>query len=192
MAQRKTQFAPGEYYHIYNRGCNKERIFFEDGNYLFLLNKLGEGANEHHISVLVYCLMPNHYHFLMRQDGETSVAVLMQEVFNSYTKAINRKYHRSGTLFQGPYKSTHVDKEEYLLHLCRYIHRNPLDGGLVKNIEEWDYSNYLECIGRRNRSLYDPGFIAEYDPQAHGSGSQRSQSILLGYSDGFLGCNIVI
>ena len=162
MARRKTQFVEGEFYHIYNRGCNKEQIFREERNYVFLLTNLKEKAKKHQISVIAYCLMPNHYHFLLRQDAETSVGVLIQDVFNSYTKAFNEMFQRTGTLFEGPFKSIHVDKEEYLLHLCRYIHRNPLDAKLVNDIESWQFSNYHEWVGKRNGNLFDQKFLGDH------------------------------
>ena len=100
--------------------------------------------------------MPNHYHFLVRQNGEEPAGKLPQIVFNRYSKAYNQRYNRSGTLFEGRYKAVHVDRHDYLIHLCRYIHANPVKAGLVNNPEEWPYSNYQEWIGIRNGHLYDP------------------------------------
>ncbi len=116
------------------------------------------------ITVIAYCLMPNHYHFLLRQDGETSIADCIQAIFNSYTKAFNKMYHRTGTLFEGRFQSKYIDKDSYLIHLCRYIHRNPIDGKkpLVSALEDWPYSNYLEWIGERNGSLISQEFTESY------------------------------
>ncbi|HET6444006.1 MAG TPA: transposase, partial [candidate division Zixibacteria bacterium] len=108
-----------------------------------------------------YCLMPNHYHFLVRQDGEQPAGLLVQRVFNSYSKAYNKRYGHSGTLFQGPYKVIEITKESHLRHLCRYIHANPVKDGLVRNLEDWPYSNYHEYVGLRNGNLYDPAFVAD-------------------------------
>ena len=111
------------------------------------------------MSMIVYCLMDNHYHFLLRQNGVIEISKFMQAVFNVYTKVFNTKYKHSGTLFEGPYKAIYVDKNEYLLHLCRYIHRNPLEAGLVVKPEQWHYSNYAEFIGKRNGTLVDHEFV---------------------------------
>ncbi|MFQ5675871.1 MAG: transposase [bacterium] len=162
MAQRKVNFYKGNYYHIYNRGANRESIFRSEENYLFLLKRFGKAALEKSITVIAYCLMPNHYHFLLRQDGETIISDLMQETFNSYSKAFNKMYNRTGTLFEGPFKSIHIDKDNYLTHLCRYIHRNPLEAGLVTDLEKWSFSNYLEWIGERSGRLVDLAFIEFY------------------------------
>jgi len=161
MGIRKVKFIKNNYYHIYNRGCNKENIFIGDENYIYLLRKIIKYKDEFNISVIAYCLMPNHYHFLLRQDSEVLISDFMQRVFNSYTKAINKKYGRSGTLFEGKYQAIHIDKENYLIHLCRYIHRNPIEAKLVSNISEWKYSNYLDWLGMRKGKLVDKNFILD-------------------------------
>lgn len=85
----------------------------------------------------------------------------MQAVFNSYTKAFNSMYNRSGTLFEERFKAIHIDKDSYLLHIYRYIHRNPIDAGLVDHLEDWPYSNYPEWIGKRPGTLIDNDFVKE-------------------------------
>ena len=89
----------------------------------------------------------------------------VQAIFNSYTKAYNKAFNRSGTLFEGPYKAVHVEEDSYLLHLCRYIHRNPLDAGLVNDPSEWPYSNYLEWVCERAGSLVDIEFVRLFFPE---------------------------
>lgn len=162
MARRKVTFVQGHYYHIYNRDSNREAIFRAPENDLFLLKRLGRFAVQKSIAVVAYCLMPNHYHFLLRQDGTHKISEFIQAVFNSYSKAFNKRHNRTGTLFEGPFKSIHVDKRDYLVYLCRYIHRNPLEAGLVSDLEEWPYSNYLEWIGLRNGKLVDLAFVRDY------------------------------
>ncbi len=162
MPQRKTNFAPGEYYLIYNRGCAKNPLFKESENYLFALQLIKKYANEYHLSVIAYCLMPKHYHLLIRQNSATTVGKLAQSVFNSYAKAFNKRYNRSGTLFEGRYKSILIDQDAYLLHICRYIHANPVKASLVKKPEEWPFSNYLEWIGKRGGTLVDLNFVRKH------------------------------
>jgi len=106
--------------------------------------------------------MPNHYHFLLRQDGDQSAGLLPQRLFNSYTKAYNKRYDQSGTLFEGRYQAKEVGNENYLLHLCRYIHANPVKDALVSDLVDWEYSNYLEWIGERQGKLFDRDFVKEY------------------------------
>lgn len=159
MARRTTIFRPNNYYHIYNRGVHYNNIFRNDADYKFLLKYIKKELKRCGITVIAYCLMDNHFHFILRQDGDVEISVFMQAVFNIYTKAFNTKYKLSGTLFESAFKSIHVDTNEYLLHLCRYIHRNPLEANMVVKPEQWHYSNYAEFIGKRNGTLVDHEFV---------------------------------
>ena len=163
MAQRKIPFLPNNYYHIYNRGANKADIFLNDKDYLFLLKQVKTHMREFGISVIAYCLMSNHYHFVLRQNGESKINDFMQAVFFNYSSSFNSSFNmihkHSGTLFEGPFRAILVDKNEYLLHLCRYIHRNPLDAGIVVKPEQWHYSNDAEFIGQRKGTLVDHEFV---------------------------------
>jgi REP element-mobilizing transposase RayT len=141
---------------------NQDPIFRNPDNYLFLLQRVKEYSSRFDIAVIVYCLMPNHYHFLLRQDGEHTISTFIQGIFNSYTKAFNKAFNRKGTLFEGPFKALLVGKETHLLHLCRYIHRNPLEAGLVTHLTDWPYSNYLEWVGQRSGTLFDAKFSQEH------------------------------
>jgi len=95
----------GMYYHIYNRGVGKSTIFREPKNYLFVISKMKEYSLANQLAMIAYCLEPNHYHFTVRQDGDAPAANLPQFVFNSYTKAYNKMYNHSGTLFEGRFKA---------------------------------------------------------------------------------------
>lgn len=121
----------GGYYHLYNRGAHRLSIFREPENYLFLLRRLKNFLPGLELSIIAYCLMPNHYHFLIRQDGSPPAGLLIQRLFNSYTKAYNKRYGHSGTLFERRYLAKPVTETPHLLHLCRYIHANPVKDGFV-------------------------------------------------------------
>lgn len=151
----------GMYYHIYNRGAGKAPIFREPKNYLFVLTKVKEYVKLNHLTMIAYCLEPNHYHFMIRQDGDDPAGNLPQFVFNSYTKAYNKTYDHSGTLFEGRFRAKPVQTSSHLLHLCRYIHGNPVKDGLVINPADWPYSNYLDWIGERDGTLVDRKFIKD-------------------------------
>ncbi len=110
--------------------------------------------------------MSNHYHFLLCQDGPEPAGLLPQRVFNSYSKAFNKRYGRTGTLFEGPFKAIRIDRDPWLLHVCRYIHANPVKHGLASDLKEWPYSNYLEWIGVRDGKLLDRAFVQEHFPVA--------------------------
>ncbi len=116
-------------------------------------------STECKISILAYCLLPNHYHWLIRQDGSTPGNQLPKRVFGSYTQAFNRRYERSGSLFEGAYKAKMVTSDEYLRQACVYIHANPVHHGVVKDVKLWPYSNIHEFIGDRNGTLIDETFV---------------------------------
>jgi REP element-mobilizing transposase RayT len=118
MSKIKTVFERGNYYHIYNREINKQVIFRENKNYLFLLDRVQKYVQKFDVSIIAYCLMPNHYHFLVRQNSDKSISDFIQAIFNSYTKAFNNRHNRSGPLFEGRFRLIKVDKQDYLIHLC--------------------------------------------------------------------------
>jgi REP element-mobilizing transposase RayT len=152
MPYPRPPYLPGHYYHFYNRGRSRMPIFLEEDNYRFVLRKIQFYLPTLELSLLAYCLLPNHYHFLVRQEGEQRAGLLPQRVFNSYSKAYNNRYWHSGTLFEGSYKVKPVADSIYLLHLCRYIHANPVRHGLVSDPADWPYSDYLEWIAQPNQS----------------------------------------
>lgn len=145
-------FEPGHCYHLYNRGNNHQSIFFERENYLHFLRLVRRYLVGQTLDLIAYCLMPNHYHFLVYfKTGNLSEA--MQLLSLAYTKAINRRYNRVGSLFQGRFRSIWVEQEDYLYHLVRYIHLNPVKARLVLHPQEWEFSSYLEYAGLRKGTL---------------------------------------
>jgi len=170
MPRRTCPLMAGEHYHLYNRGVNRQRIFFERENYLFFLRRvrrylMGEvqtsevaETSEVWTAVVAYCLMPNHFHLVVcPQDDQLSSR--MQRFSISYTKAMNKRYGRVGALFQGQFQAVHVDRNEYLLHLSRYLHLNPVASGLVDRPEEWEFSSYRDYVGLRQGTLPRPDMV---------------------------------
>jgi putative transposase len=134
-------FRAGEYYHLYNPGNNYQNVFFEPDNYRFFLRRLHRYLQPEAVEVVSYCLMPNHYHLLVHLVTD-DLSSLMQPFLLSYTKAINKRYGRVGLLFQGRFQAVRVDRDEYLVHLSRYIHLNPVAAKLVEQPEDWEFSGY--------------------------------------------------
>lgn len=135
------------YVHYYNRGVNKEIIFFTPENYAFLLAKTSEFIKYYPVELIAYCLMPNHYHILLKHENQVEGSNLIQRIFNSYTQAINKKYSRVGTLFQGNVKKRFIEDDDYLAETIKYIHLNPVKANLCLRPEDWEYSDYREWIG---------------------------------------------
>ena len=164
MPARDVTFAKDNYYHVYNRGASRKSIFRQEENYRYALRLLKKYARQCKVAVIAYCLLPNHYHFLLRQDGSDPAGRVPQYLFNAYTKAYNKRYEHTGTLFEGRFKAVHVDNEPYLIHVCRYIHANPVKHGLVLSPSDWPYSNYHEWTSARPGSLIDHDFVQTYFP----------------------------
>jgi len=168
MPAKRPEYVPGHYYHLYNRGAHKVSIFRDVDNYHFVLRKLKAYCASLDLAAIAYCLLPNHYHLLIRQDGAHHAGLLPQRVFNSYSKAYNKRYGHSGTLFEGNYRAAAVEDEVHLSHLCRYIHANSVVHGLVDDPADWPYSNYLEWIGERDGTLVDGDFVRSRYPRPSG------------------------
>jgi putative transposase len=155
---RKKHFA-GHFYHIYNRGVNKQAIFSREENYHFLVQHMQKYLRLYPISMIAYCLMPNHYHMLLFANHDGSPGLFIQRLFNSYSQAFNMQERRSGTLFEGRSKSKLIFENDYLFQITRYIHLNPVHAGLVQKPEDWAFSNYREFIGMRKSPLFDAEFF---------------------------------
>ena len=162
MPYRKKNFDQNAHYHIFNRGVNKEIIFYSDNNYEYCLNLIRKQAKIHSISIVAYCFMPNHYHLLIRQNGSSTISRFIQGVFRAYVLGLNKQINRTGPLFEGRFRHIKISQQGYLLHLCRYIHMNPVKAGLVVSPEQWLFSNYLDWIGKRKRGLVDSAFVKTY------------------------------
>lgn len=164
------------YYHIYNRGVEKRDIFLEHNDYLYFLHILKSSLSPKpnkgdilvgkrtwpqnnyfgKIDLLAYCLMPNHFHFLVRQTTSTTISEFTKSICTRYGMYFNKKYNRIGPLFQGVFKAVNIDNDDYLLWVCRYIHRNP------DNFRNYPYSSYEEYLGRRNTSWINTKIILDY------------------------------
>ena len=180
MSLRKTPLVTGEYYHIYNRGNSKQTIFHDKNDYyrfiktLFLSNGeisfkvflagkevFGFDRGNPLVSIGAYCLMPNHFHLLLTQIEEDGISKFMQKLSTGYSMYYNKKYERTGVLFEGKFKSEHADNDRYLKYLFSYIHLNPIklidanwkEKGIknkskaINFLEQYVFSSYQDYIG---------------------------------------------
>ena len=157
------RFEKGAFYHIYNRSNNNEALFPLRENYRYFFQKC-ETYLRPYCAVLAYCLMPTHFHFLVRI--ETDDSRLMSNQFaillRSYTRAINKRFARHGNLFQQNTKAKRVDDESYLLLLMNYIHQNPVRAGLVNRPANWEFSSYRDHARIRNGTIVDRTLMTHY------------------------------
>jgi len=155
MKCSSIEFIKDNCFHFYNRAVDGKILFFEDEDYLLFLSKFKKSMEKYPLSVFAYCLMPNHFHFFLRQNSDKKIFQIFNSVLSSYVQKYNIKYKRKGTLMAGPLQSILIDDDRYFLNLCRYVHLNPVKANLVIEPEEWEYSNYSEWIGIRNGMLFD-------------------------------------
>ena len=152
-------FEQGNYYHLFNRGCNKEPLFNSEADYYELLNRIKNSDHRFYVNIISYCLMPNHYHFLVQQKTDCPVTKWIRFIFNGYVQYYNQKYERSGTLFESRVKPKLITDNNYLLRVVLYIHLNPVLAKLVSKPEDWEFSNYNDWIGNTKTGLTDIEFI---------------------------------
>lgn len=176
-------FVPGCYYHIYNRGAHQQKIFQDQKDYQTFTDILGyylvhphgiaqstlnRKSKDYKVTILVneppscsllaYCLMPNHFHLMFRQEnGSSTISDLMRRLSVGYAMYYNDRYHHSGTIFQGRYKNILVTNEYQWIYLSKYIHRNPahLQSYDPCKLSEYEYSSYPNYLGKRQSSWLD-------------------------------------
>ena len=201
MSTRKINFVEGEYYHIYNRGNSKQIIFNEQKDYkhfislLYLSNtnnsfKLKDISKKFYnfkqgkrlVSIGAYCLMPNHFHILLTQKEKDGISKFMQKLSTAYSMYYNKKYQRTGSLFEGKFKSQYLNTDKYLKYIFSYIHLNPVkliqkdwkEKG-IKNKKDVlvylnkyffsSYADYLDTTPRRlEYTILDQKFFPSYFP----------------------------
>ena len=180
MAVRKNNLSDGEYYHIYNRGNSKQKIFHDKEDHLRFMSLLYSCNSKNNfkifnlgkksfyefdrdkliISIGAYCIMPNHFHLIITQHGEGNISKFMQKVTTAYVMYYNKKYKHSGSLFEGKFKSEHINNDRYLKYLFSYIHLNPIkliqkdwkkegirDKNItIKHLNDYQYSSFLDYL----------------------------------------------
>lgn len=150
----------GNIYHVFNRGNNKQPIFFKQGNYGYFLNK-ADNYIRPYCDILAWCLMPNHFHLLIHAN-ENSTPIIkdgsferqqfsqgIKQLLSSYTKAINKQEGKTGSLFQQKTKAILTENSGHAQTAFHYIHQNPLKAGLVKKMEDWPHSSFIDYLGHR-------------------------------------------
>lgn len=161
MKDYHSKFVPGHFYHVYNRANGSENLFTETNNYNFFLKKWDAYVGDY-INVWAYCLIPNHFHFLIRVKDEDDLPNLLnpgksvaemisnqfRNLFISYAKSFNSVYNRNGSLFQKPFKHILIDSQTYLIAMIHYIHHNPIHHNCSNSFISWKYSSYSALLSK--------------------------------------------
>lgn len=152
------QYQVGEWYHVYNRGNRKQPIFLKSYDYQRFLKHYVQYAKDHSVTTFAYCLMTNHFHFLVQLNEEDAITKLFGRLSTSHAKYFNLRYELTGSLFQQGFKAKRIESESHLLHLSRYIHRNPIDTlgstlrvepeDILQQLIGYEWSSLSQYLGR--------------------------------------------
>lgn len=173
MPARYIPFADNEYYHVFNRGVARMPIFNSIYNYQrfmktviyyqiegpkprfsnFVPTAHSLDKSKKIVNIVAYCLMPNHFHFILQQVRENGISEFVSKLSNSYTKYFNTKFERVGPLLQGQFKAVYIETDEQLTHLSRYIHLNPLVGYVTKDLSLYPWSSYNEFLNNDSSGI---------------------------------------
>lgn len=146
---------PDEFYHIFSRTVGHEILFRTEENYSYFLKKYHQHCS-HSFQTFAYCLLPNHFHFLVKVNESTSSKAALasfSNFLNAYSKSYNKLYERHGGLFQRKFKKKHIDKDSYLSQVIIYIHQNPQNHGLIDDFRKWKYSSFSAFSSNKTTQL---------------------------------------
>jgi putative transposase len=154
---RRPRFAFADFpLHVVQRGNDRRKCFFEDGDYRFYLRALAEAAVRYGVLVHAYVLMTNHVHLLLTPRAPGGVSRVMQSLGSRYVKHVNARAGRVGTLWESRYKACVVERDAHLLAVCRYIDLNPVRAGMVASPEDYGWSSYAALAGLRHDRIITP------------------------------------
>ena len=159
MPRQARIIIPNLPHHVLNRSNNKEIIFFDDEDFKFFLRQIKKYKEKFGIKIYHYCVMPNHYHFLIEPKYLESLPKFMHALMLVYAQYVQRKYNKVGHIWQGRYKSPVIEKEYYLARCGYYIEDNPRRAKLVRDLKDWPWSSYqFYAFGK-------PDFIIDVAPE---------------------------
>ncbi|MFT3812414.1 MAG: transposase [Acidovorax sp.] len=156
MARLPRLTAPGFVHHVLQRGNNRQPIFIDAADFETMLALLTEQAQKMQVAVHAYVLMDNHFHLLATPQTADGLPLMMQAVGRSYVRYFNRRHARTGTLWEGRYRSTVVQPERHLLACMAYIDLNPVRAGVAAQAADYRWSSHAHCLGQRTDKLVTP------------------------------------
>ena len=161
MPRQKRHFLPGVPCHLIQRGNNRQRCFFAHRDYVVYLHKLAKYSSKFDVAIHSFVLMTNHVHLLLSADQAAAPGALMKALGQRYVQYVNRTYWRSGTLWEGRFRSCLMQEETYLLACQRYIELNPIRAGMVEHPAEYRWSSYRSNAQGEYDELLNPHLIYE-------------------------------
>ncbi len=156
MARQPRLALPGYPHHVIQRGNNRQPIVLDETDRRMLYSLWLEESQRHKVAVNAYVLLDNHFHMLLTPPSDGAMSLMMQSVGRSYVRYFNKRHSRSGTLWEGRYKSSLIDSEAYLLTCMAYIDLNPVRAGLAESAEDFSWSSYKHLAGQSIDKLVTP------------------------------------
>ncbi len=156
MARKARLIAPGYPVHVVHRGCNRAVCFQHHADLLMYLGFLREHAIEGKCTIHAYCLMSNHIHLLATPENNDGISIMMKGIAQGYAQYFNKRYERSGPLWEGRYKSSQAFSQRYVLACYRYIELNPVRAGMVRCPEDYAWSSYRTNALNKDSSIIVP------------------------------------
>jgi putative transposase len=156
MARQPRLALPGYPHHVIQRGNNRQPIVLDETDRRMLYNLWLEESQRHKVAVNAYVLLDNHFHMLLTPPSDEAMSLMMQSVGRSYVRYFNKRHNRSGTLWEGRYKSSLIDSEAYLLTCMAYIDLNPVRAGLAESAGDFSWSSYKHLAGQNIDKLVTP------------------------------------
>ena len=156
MARQPRLALPGYPHHVIQRGNNRQPIVLDETDRRMLYNLWLEESQRHKVAVNAYVLLDNHFHMLLTPPSDEAMSLMMQSVGRTYVRYFNKRHNRSGTLWEGRYKSSLIDSEAYLLTCMAYIDLNPVRAGLAESAEDFSWSSYKHLAGQSIDKLVTP------------------------------------
>jgi len=143
----------GAVYHVLNRGNGRQQIFHKAEDFIAFIELLGMAKDRYPVNILSYCLMPNHFHLILKAQQGEELSRFMQWIMTSHVRRYHRHYRTSGHVWQGRFKSFLIQEDNHLLTVIRYIEGNPVRAGMVRTAREWAWSSHAESCARRQREI---------------------------------------
>ena len=156
MARQPRLALPGYPHHVIQRGNNRQPIVLDETDRRMLYSLWLEESQRHKVAVNAYVLLDNHFHMLLTPPSDEAMSLMMQSVGRTYVRYFNKRHNRSGTLWEGRYKSSLIDSEAYLLTCMAYIDLNPVRAGLAESAEDFSWSSYKHLAGQSIDKLVTP------------------------------------
>ncbi|MEA2005766.1 MAG: transposase [Acidobacteriota bacterium] len=155
MPRTARNLIGGHFYHVLNRGNSKQEVFHKKQDFIAFINLIKKAKEKHPISILAYCLMPNHFHFVVSPNEGNRLSKWMHWLTSTHARHYHYYYNTSGHIWQGRFKSFVIQNDYHIFSVLRYVEGNPVRAKLVSSAKNWPWSSHRERIGLEKKEILD-------------------------------------